>query len=41
MIDSDYPFALIRYLDKNFSETVELKSGNALLKIRKQGWIKA
>jgi folate-binding protein YgfZ len=41
MINSEYPFALIKYLDKDFSETVELKSDNALLKVKKPDWIKA
>ena len=41
MINNEYPFALVKYLDKNFSETVELKSDNALLKVKKPDWIKA
>ena len=40
MINNEYPFALIKFLDKNFSETVELKSDNALLKVKKPDWIK-
>ena len=40
IINSEYPFALIKFLDKNFSETVELKSDNALLKVKKPDWIK-
>ena len=40
LINGTYPFALIKFLDKNFSETVELKSDNALLKVKKPDWIK-
>ena len=40
LINNEYPFALIKYLDKNFNEEIELKSDSALLKIRKPNWIK-
>ena len=40
LINNEYPFALIKYLDKNFNEEIEFKSDNALLKIKKPNWIK-
>jgi folate-binding protein YgfZ len=40
MINNDYPFALIKYLDDNFSEENEFKSKNAVLKIKIPNWIK-
>jgi folate-binding protein YgfZ len=40
LIDNEYPFALIKYLNKNFNEENEFKSDNALLKIKKPNWIK-
>ena len=39
LIDSDYPFALIKYLDKNFDERNKFKTKEALLKITKPIWI--
>ena len=39
LIDGKYPFALIKYLDKNFKEGGELKSGNAVLRIKMPTWI--
>jgi len=40
LIDDKYPFALIKYLDKNFKENSELKSENAKLRIKIPNWIK-
>jgi folate-binding protein YgfZ len=39
LIDDDYPFALIKYLDDNFDEDGELKSKDAFIKIKKPEWI--
>jgi folate-binding protein YgfZ len=40
LIDNDYPFALIKYLDENFKEEIEFKSNGAILKIKKPSWLK-
>jgi folate-binding protein YgfZ len=40
LIDGKYPFALIKYLDDNFKEDSELKSENAVLRIKMPSWIK-
>jgi folate-binding protein YgfZ len=40
LVNNKYPFALIKYLDNNFKEENELKSKNAVLKIKMPGWIK-
>ena len=39
LIDDKYPFALIKYLDENFKEGSELKSENAILRIKMPNWI--
>jgi folate-binding protein YgfZ len=39
LIDDDYPFALIKYLDNNFNEDNELKSENAVLRIKMPNWL--
>ena len=39
LIDDKYPFALIKYLDENFEEGSELKSENAVLRIKMPNWI--
>jgi len=39
LIDNKYPFALIKYLDENFREGNELKSENAVLRIKMPNWI--
>ena len=39
LIDDEYPFALIKYLDDNFKEESELKSENAVLRIKMPNWI--
>ena len=40
LIINEYPFAIIKYLDQNFSTTQEFKSNSAILKIKKPEWIK-
>ncbi|MDC1139821.1 folate-binding protein [Candidatus Pelagibacter sp.] len=40
LIDDEYPFALIKYLDNNFKEDNELKSENAVLRIKMPNWIR-
>ena len=39
LIDSDYPFALIKFLDKNFDEKVNFKTKEASINIKKPDWI--
>ncbi len=39
LIDQDYPFALIKYLDKNFKENSEFKTKEASIIIKKPDWI--
>ncbi len=40
LINNDYPFALIKYLDKNFNENFNYSCKEASLKIIKPYWIK-
>jgi len=40
LIENDYPFALIKYLDKNFDEKLNFKTKDANLNIKKPDWIK-
>ena len=40
LIDSDYPFALIKYLDKNFNGKSNFNTKEALINIEKPHWIK-
>ena len=40
LINNDYPFALIKYLDKNFNENITLNTKDASIIIRKPDWIK-
>jgi folate-binding protein YgfZ len=40
LISDDYPFALIKCLDNNFKDNTELKSENAVVRIRMPNWIK-
>ncbi|WP_072090731.1 YgfZ/GcvT domain-containing protein [Candidatus Pelagibacter communis] len=40
LIDSDYPFALIKYLNENFDETANFKTKEASININKPDWIK-
>ena len=39
LIDNDYPFALIKFLDKNFNEKVDFKTTEASINIKKPIWI--
>ena len=39
LIDNDYPFALIKYLDENFDEKFSFKTKDAELNIKKPDWI--
>ena len=39
LINEEYPFALIRYLDKNFEENTEFKTKDASISIKKPDWI--
>ena len=41
LIDSDYPFALIKHLDKNFDEKLIFKSEEAKFNIKKPDWIES
>ena len=40
LIDKDYPFALIKYLDENFKEKSDFNTKEASIKINKPDWIK-
>ena len=40
LIDSDYPFALIKFLNENFDENVNFKTKEASININKPDWIK-
>ena len=39
LIDKDYPFALIKYQDKNFEENTEFKTKEASISIKKPDWV--
>ena len=39
LINEEYPFALIKYLDKNFDENQEFKTKEAAITIKKPDWI--
>ena len=39
LIENDYPFALVKYLDKNFDEKFEFKTKEASINIKKPDWI--
>ena len=39
LIDNDYPFALIKFLDKNFNEKAIFKTKEASINIKKPDWI--
>ena len=39
LIDSDYPFALVKYLDQNFNEKFKFNTKDALINIEKPDWI--
>ncbi len=40
LIDSDYPFALIKYLNENFDEKANFKTKEATINVNKPDWIK-
>ena len=40
LIDNDYPFALVKYLNGNFNEKVNFITKNASIRIKKPDWIK-
>jgi len=40
LIGNDYPFALIKYLDKNFNEKFDFNTKDASISIKKPDWIK-
>jgi folate-binding protein YgfZ len=40
LINDEYPYALVKYLDNNFNQDNEFKSENAILKIKIPKWIK-
>ena len=40
LIDNEYPFALVKYLDNNFNESKDFISKNSIFKIKKPKWIK-
>ncbi len=40
LIDSDYPFALVKYLNENFNEKANFKTEDASININKPDWIK-
>ena len=39
LINNEYPFALIKFRDKNFDENAEFKTKGASIKIKKPEWI--
>ena len=39
LINNDYPFALIKFLDKNFDEKLEFKTKEASISVKKPNWI--
>ena len=39
LIEAEYPFALIKYLDKHFEVNAEFKTKEATVRIKKPGWI--
>ena len=39
LIDNDYPFALIKFLDENFDEKISFKTKDASINIKKPNWI--
>ena len=41
LIEKDYPFALIKYLNENFNEKFDFDTKDALIKIEKPNWIRA
>ena len=41
LIEKDYPFALVKYLDKNFNGNFDFNTKNASIEIKKPDWIKS
>ena len=41
LIEKDYPFALIKYLDENFNRKSDFNTKNASIDIKKPDWIKS
>ena len=41
LIEKDYPFALIKYLDENFNEKSDVNTKNASIDIKKPDWIRS
>ena len=41
LIEKDFPFALVKYLDNNFNENLNYSTKNASFKIIKPNWIKS
>ncbi len=41
LIDKQYPFALIKYLNENFNEKANFNTKNAIIMIEKPNWIKS
>ena len=39
LINTEYPFALVKYLEKNFEENAEFKTKEASINIKKPDWI--
>ena len=39
LINNEYPFALIKFLDKNFDANDEFRTKEALIRIKKPNWI--
>ncbi len=39
LIDGDYPFGIIKYLDKNFDKKTNFKTNEATIEIKKPDWI--
>ena len=40
LIDKEYPFALVKYLDENFNGKSDFNTKEASIKIEKPDWIK-
>mgnify|MGYP000077947836 CR=1 FL=1 len=40
LIEKDYPFALIKFREVNFSENIDFNTKDASIKIEKPNWIK-
>ena len=41
LIDKDYPFALIKYLDENFDQKLTFKTNEAEINIKIPDWVKS